>query len=436
MPRASQQGNVLKICGCKKWRTCRHPFYLNFKRGTLRVRRRLDAVVGRPITDYQEAKDEARRAIGALLDGHDPKTLQAADAPTLTELLAEYGREHPIAVRWQIPKILKTPVLGPGGARPFGEWQVSAITAANLRQFQQVRPRASGNRDLALLRHAFRMAVVGGLVAQSPFRVGDVPVVKLAREHSRTRRLHPGEEAQLLAHGASVRDLIVAALETGCRLGELLSMQWHQVRFTPRAEIFLPATKTKAKKDRRVPISSVLWPILTRRRMDPAGEELGQDTYVFGDEVGRRRASIKRAWNATVLRAHGHKPTYTTRPVKDKKARKTTAKLTPASRALLREIDLHFHDLRREAGSRWMDAGVPLGTIQRWLGHYNISQTSTYLGASLGGDDVDMRGYEERVGRVPGLSQIVISGGQNGDKRSDSDLEGHENPNKNGSVAI
>jgi len=25
--------------------------------------------------------------------------------------------------------------------------------------------------------------------------------------------------------------------------------------------------------------------------------------------------------------------------------------------------DLHFHDLRREAGSRWMDAGVPLATI-------------------------------------------------------------------------
>ena len=53
--------------------------------------------------------------------------------------------------------------------------------------------------------------------------------------------------------------------------------------------------------------------------------------------------------------------------------------------------DLHFHDLRREAGSRWMDAGIPLATIQRWLGHANISQTSTYLGASLGGDEQDMR---------------------------------------------
>ena len=53
-----------------------------------------------------------------------------------------------------------------------------------------------------------------------------------------------------------------------------------------------------------------------------------------------------------------------------------------------------------------MDAGIPLATIQRWLGHANISQTSTYLGASLGADELDMRAYEERIGR---LTQIDVS---------------------------
>jgi hypothetical protein len=48
-----------------------------------------------------------------------------------------------------------------------------------------------------------------------------------------------------------------------------------------------------------------------------------------------------------------------------------------------------------------MDAGVPLATIQRWLGHANISQTSIYLGASLGGDEQDMHAYEAAVGRRP-----------------------------------
>lgn len=112
-----------------------------------------------------------------------------------------------------------------------------------------------------------------------------------------------------------------------CRKRELLSLQWSQVRFSPRAEVFLPAGKTKVKRDRRIPLSTVV-DILARRRLDPAGETLPPDAYVFGDEVGRRRHSIKTASGLTLKRA----------------------KIT----------DLHFHDLRREAGSRWMDAGVSL----------------------------------------------------------------------------
>ena len=89
---------------------------------------------------------------------------------------------------------------------------------------------------------------------------------------------------------------------------------------------------------------------------------------LFGDEVGRRRRTVKDVWKIALTRA---------------------------------KIEgLHFHDLRRECGSRWMDAGVPLATIQRWLGHTNIAQTSTYLGKSLGADELDMQAFEKRVGRT------------------------------------
>lgn len=60
-----------------------------------------------------------------------------------------------------------------------------------------------------------------------------------------------------------------------------------------------------------------------------------------------------------VLKAHSHTPKYT-----------GTANLTAASRAALDAIDLHFHDLRREAGSRWLEGGVPLHTIRDWLRAY------------------------------------------------------------------
>ena len=61
--------------------------------------------------------------------------------------------------------------------------------------------------------------MLGGLVPTTPFKVGTVSAVKLAREESRTRRLQPGEEERLLLQSNGLRDLIVAALETGCRLG-------------------------------------------------------------------------------------------------------------------------------------------------------------------------------------------------------------------------
>jgi integrase len=61
---------------------------------------------------------------------------------------------------------------------------------------------------------------------------------------------------------------------------------------------------------------------------------------------------------------------------------------------------LHFYDLRREAGSRWMESGVTLATIEKWLGHANISQTSRYLATTTLGEHEAMRRFEERSGRL------------------------------------
>ena len=50
---------------------------------------------------------------------------------------------------------------------------------------------------------------------------------------------HPGEEQALLgAAGQWLQRLIIAALETGCRRGELLSLQWQDVSLS-RGEIML-----------------------------------------------------------------------------------------------------------------------------------------------------------------------------------------------------
>ena len=211
------------------------------------------------------------------------------------------------------------------------------------------------------------------------------------------------------------------------RRGEILTLQWHQVEgmrladdrtitWAPKSELFLPKTKTKTKRDRRIPISTTLKAMLDMRRLDPRGEPHPIDSFVFGSEIGTRVTTFKRAWLCASLKAHGVKPGYT-----------KGANLTPESRAALKGIDLHFHDLRREAGSRWMDAGVPIATIQRWLGHENVSQTSTYLAGSAEAEHAAMAKFEAHQAA---LQQLATKAGSGGKARPQSARGGKQTPNE------
>jgi integrase len=80
-------------------------------------------------------------------------------------------------------------------------------------------------------------------------------------------RLEPGEEERRLASaGPHLQRLIIAALETCCRQGELLSLQWRDVSLG-RREIVLRAT------DRVIPVSDRLKAVLDEapKAAAPAG---------------------------------------------------------------------------------------------------------------------------------------------------------------------
>jgi integrase-like protein len=96
----------------------------------------------------------------------------------------------------------------------------------------------------------------------------------------------------------------------------------------------------------------------------------------------------KKAWETCVLRAHGHEPAWVRRGT-----------LSEASRTALAAIDLHFHDLRHEAGCRWLEQGWPIHHVQEMLGQANLSQTSTYLHASEMGLQDSMRRFEAPRGK-------------------------------------
>lgn len=427
------KASVYKICSCRNQVKCRHPWWFSFKRrGAPQLRKSLDVVLEKHIDSKTSAEEEAGRLrIGIIATMADPastllttrtRELLGLPAPppasvlqvlTVRQLLDTYHERHLSRTAtskkrlYEIGAIVRTSLPRPDGATAaLGDWLVADVTADALERLREVTSQRgvhktekrsnvvggsiAANRNLRLLRAAFNWAIDKGLVERTPFKRGEKTTIKLTQEQSRSRRLQEGEAERLLpACGAHLRAVVEAALETGCRRGELLGLQWQQVAFGPRAEIWLPAGKTKTGRARRVPISTRLKAILEMRRDTlrtelklKDDENLSGSLYVFGNEIGQQHGAIKTAWRLACQRANLH--------------------------------DLHFHDLRREAGSRWMDAGVPLSTIQRWLGHVNISQTSTYLATTTVGEHEAMRRFEERLGRLIRIDTEGETGHQTG----------------------
>ena len=97
--------------------------------------------------------------------------------------------------------------------------------------------------------------------------------------------------------------------------------------------------------------------------LDSAGQLIGPEAYVFGNELGERIGWIKTAWNNAVRKAG--------------------------------ISGLRFHDLRHEAGSRFLEGGMPLHVVQQLLGHADARTTSIYLNATRLGLHESMRRFDE-----------------------------------------
>ena len=87
---------------------------------------------------------------------------------------------------------------------------------------------------------------------------------------------------------------------------------------------------------------------------------------MFGTDNGEFVANFKTAWESLLLLANGH----------DTKRVKPGARV---DRENLRQIDLHWHDLRHEGACRLLSDGVDIRIIQLMLGHASVQQTQRYL---------------------------------------------------------
>lgn len=206
----------------------------------------------------------------------------------------------------------------------------------------RLRSSASINRELSLLSRIFSIAIKSKEATANPCEgVRHVP-----GEQPRTRYLLPEEEDRLMAvltgPREHLRSIVILAINTGMRRGELLGLRWEHIDFH-RNEIKVIHTKTD--RDRFVPMNTRVRKELLSLRDGGAGE------FVFPNrKTGRNIADVKTAF---------------------KNACRTAG-----------IVDLHFHDLRHTFGTRAADAGVPINAIAAVMGHADIHTTMRYSHAT------------------------------------------------------
>jgi integrase len=200
-------------------------------------------------------------------------------------------------------------------------------------QLISTRTIASVNRELELMRAMMRFAKRQGYVTRSPFEMG-APLISKADEARRERVLTHEEERRLLAacearevtyerqgkkivatdDGARrrhLKPLIIAALDTAMRRGELLKLRWRDVDFVAGA-LTITAMNSKTARARRVAMTPRLRTELKRLRACAPDDP---DGLVFGitDTVKQSFASACKAAGIEGFRFHDCRHTAITR---------------------------------------------------------------------------------------------------------------------------
>jgi integrase len=191
------------------------------------------------------------------------------------------------------------------------------------------------NRDLAIMKKMFNLSIDWKLATENP-----VKKVKFfsEKDNLKERILTKEEEDRLLVASAEhLKPILIAALNTGMRLGEILSLKWGQIDFEKE---LVRVEKTKSGKIRYVNINSVLSKTLENLKAQD-GE------FLFTNpETGQPLKDVKTAFKSACRRAN----------IKN----------------------LRFHDLRHTFATRLVESGVDIITVKELLGHSTVKITERY----------------------------------------------------------
>ena len=334
-------------------------------------------VIGRVgVLTPAQARDRAVEILADVTKGIDPVAAKkAAKVHDFASYLAhEYGpwvqahRKDGAATLARLKACF--PDLSRKKLAEITPWLVEKWRAARLKS--GIQP-ATVNRDLVALKSCLSKAVEWGLLEAHPLtpvkpsKVDHAPKVRFldvdeearlraaldAREERirserdsanawrRVRGYEPLADLRALPFVDYLKPLVLVAINTGLRRGELFSLAWDHVDLE-RALLTVGGATAKSGWTRHVPLNAEASNTLEDWRSQ-AGEPAG---LVFPGKDGRRLTSIKTAWRVLM-----------------------TAAGIP---------DFRFHDTRHHFASRLVMAGVDLNTVRELLGHSDIKMTLRY----------------------------------------------------------
>ena len=220
----------------------------------------------------------------------------------------------------------------------LGSMQLDKISSEVVSKYRDARLREVSNNTVRL-ELAFISVVFEQCAKEWSYKViNPVKQIRIPKPGKpRQRRLRPGEEEALLAACAEramyLHSLVVMAIETGMRFGELVSITWNNVDLDART-IHLPDTKNG--HSRTVPLS-------TRALGTLKSLSSSDGVKVFA----QHRGTIRAAFGAALKRSGV-------------------------------SSNLRFHDLRHEAVTRLFEKGLNPLEVGMISGHRSMSMLQRY----------------------------------------------------------
>ena len=162
--------------------------------------------------------------------------------------------------------------------------------------------------------------------------------VDFFQERQYVMKILDREEIARLINAAKdyLKPIIITALNTGMRRGELFNLRWNDVDF---AEHFIFIKKSKSGFMRKIPMNDLVAATLKNIKRE--------SEFVFcSPRTGGRLTAVGDSFKAACRKAGAP--------------------------------DLRFHDLRHMAATYMVTGGVDLATVSQILGHSDIKMTMKY----------------------------------------------------------